>query len=66
MSNSVIILNKVGNVSNFSNEGNLNYIRAVIKKGKVRSLKHSVKRLKVISVKKRNLSNCCNEVMSEI
>ena len=66
MSNSVMILNKVGNVSNFSNEGNLNYIRAVIKKGKVRSLKQSVKRLKVISVKKRNLSNCCNEVMSEI
>ena len=31
-----MILNKVGNVSNFSNEGNLNYIRAVIKKGKVR------------------------------
>ena len=29
---SVMILNKVGNVSNFSNEGNLNYIRAAIKK----------------------------------
>ena len=29
---SVMILNKVGNVSNFSNEDNLNYIRAAIKK----------------------------------